>query len=62
MHAPMRPGPLGIPRTREGSGTAWLPDFSPMYAVHATAGRWELMLHGNIFLQYIDEGSDRGDE
>ncbi|HEX6940767.1 MAG TPA: hypothetical protein VF158_15230, partial [Longimicrobiales bacterium] len=47
---------------REGSGTAWLPDFSPMYAVHATAGRWELMLHGNIFLQYIDEGSDRGDE
>jgi len=33
-----------------------------MYAAHLMAGRWELMLHGNAFLQYIDEGSDRGDE
>lgn len=58
----MSPGPLGIPRTREGSGTSWLPDLSPMYAAHTTAGRWGLMLHGNVFLQFIHEGSDRGDE
>ena len=62
MEGMMMPGPLGIPQTREGSGTAWLPDFSPMYAAHGMAGRWELMLHGNAFVQYIDEGSDRGDE
>src|SRR5690625_7765431 len=35
----MTAGPLGIPRTREGSGTAWLPDASPMNAVHGQIGR-----------------------
>jgi hypothetical protein len=47
-------------RTREGSGTAWLPDASPMAAIHAMAGGWSLMLHGNGFLQFIHEGGDRG--
>jgi hypothetical protein len=47
-------------RTREGSGTAWLPDASPMSAAHATAGTWGLMLHGNGFLQYIYEEGERG--
>jgi hypothetical protein len=56
----MQPRPLGIAMLRDGSGTAWLPDASPMYAIHSTARRWELMLHGNAFLQYVDEGSDRG--
>lgn len=54
--------PLGIPHTREASGTAWLPDETPMYAFHGTTGRWELMLHGSIAVQYMDEGGDRGDE
>lgn len=54
-------GPLDIGEQREGSGTSWLPDASPMYAVHLKAGEWNLMAHGNGFLQYIDEGSDRGD-
>jgi hypothetical protein len=40
---------------REGSGTSWLPEQSPMYAGHAHAGDWELMWHGNLFLQYINE-------
>jgi hypothetical protein len=48
-------------RTREGSGTAWLPDMNPMIAAHASAGAWGLMLHGNAFVQYIHEGGDRGD-
>lgn len=48
-------------RTREGSGTAWLPDASPMAAVHAMAGAWVLMLHGNGFLQLIHERGERGD-
>lgn len=54
-------GVLGIPQAREGSGTSWLPGASPMYGVHSRAGGWSLMLHGNLFLQYIDEASDRGD-
>lgn len=55
-------GALGIPMQREASGTAWLPDVSPMYALHSMRGRWMLMLHGVIYVQYINEGSDRGDE
>jgi hypothetical protein len=54
-------GPLGIPLAREGSGTSWLPDSTSMQALHAMAGSWLLMLHGNVFAQYIDEGGDRGD-
>lgn len=54
--------PLGIPHTREASGTAWLPDETPMYAFHRTRGRWELMLHGSVIIHYIDEPGDRGDE
>jgi len=55
------PGPLGIPATRHGSGTAWLPDDSPMRAIHAMAGGWALMFHGNIFVGYDAQGSDVGE-
>lgn len=55
-------GPLDIPMAREGSGTSWLPDETPMYAVHGMKGPWLLMLHWNAFAQYIDESGDRGDE
>ena len=55
-------GPLGIPMQREGSGTSWLPDSTRMYAAHRMAGSWLLMLHGNLFAQYISEGGDRGDD
>lgn len=58
----MTAGPLGIPRTREGSGTSWLPDATPMNAVHGQAGAWELMLHANAFVQYIYQGGERGDD
>lgn len=56
----MQPGPLGVPRTREGSGTSWLPDASLMYALHGQAGTWELMLHGSLFVHYLDDGGRRG--
>ncbi len=55
-------GPLGIPESRDASGTAWQPDVTPMYAVHRRAGPWSLMLHGNVFLEYIGQGSDRGEQ
>jgi hypothetical protein len=45
---------------REGSGTSWLPDASPMYAFHATRGAWQLMAHENLFVQYLHESGTRG--
>src|SRR4029453_17746985 len=42
---------------RDGSGTSWLPANSPMYAGHARAAGWELMWHGNLFLQFINESA-----
>src|SRR5262245_62225957 len=45
---------------REGSGTSWRPDSSPMYMVHRQNGPWMLMFHQNAFLQYLHESGDRG--
>ena len=53
---------MAVPPTREGSGTSWLPDETPMYAVHSQAGKWTLMAHGNAFLQYFRESGDRGSD
>ena len=52
--------PFGIPMTRMGSGTAWLPDASAMRAWHFMAGSWMLMVHGDAFLQYDHQGGPRG--
>jgi hypothetical protein len=49
--------PGGTFPMREGSGTAWLPDTTPMYAIHRRAGGWELMWHGNAFLQFLHEAA-----
>ena len=54
--------PIGIPMTRMGSGTSWLPDRSPMHAKHFTAGGWEVMLHGVAFVQFDKQYTKRGDE
>ena len=43
---------------RDGSGTSLLPADSPMYAGHAHAAGWELMWHGNVFLQFINESAE----
>jgi hypothetical protein len=58
-HALMN-GPLGISRTRIGSGTAWLPDSTPMYALMAPLGAGGFMFHENVFVAYDWFGSDRG--
>jgi hypothetical protein len=55
-------GHAGGPATsREGSGTAWLPDSSPMYAIHAMAAGWRFMFHGNLHAGMSWQGSPRGD-
>jgi hypothetical protein len=56
----MMAGPLGISHARMGSGTTWLPDSSPMHAIHTMAGDWMLMLHGVAFGFYDHQSTDRG--
>jgi hypothetical protein len=43
---------LGLPMSRHGSGTAWLPDASPMRGAMRRIAGWNLMLHGNFFAGY----------
>ena len=62
MPMSMAERPLGIPMSRMGSGTAWLPDASPMRAYHLTPGRWMLMVHGEVGLYYDHQGTVRGDD
>jgi hypothetical protein len=40
---------------RDVSGTAWAPDSGAAYGIHRHAGAWDLMLHGNAFVQFIYE-------
>lgn len=43
---------LSLPMTRNGSGTGWQPDASPMYAImNHDVGGWQMMLHGSLFLR-----------
>lgn len=56
----MLSAPLGIPPSREGSGTSWLPDESPMNMLAWGRGGWELDAMWNVFLQYIDDRGARG--
>lgn len=65
MQMPMPAAPrtdAAMPPAREGSGTAWLPDATPMFAVHAMKGPWTLMFHNNAFLHYLNESGARGDD
>jgi Heavy metal binding domain len=47
---------------REGSGTSWLPDSSPMYGRMLMFGDDMLMLHGAIFPRYVNANTRRGDD
>ena len=55
-----------LPMNRNASGTAWLPDNSPMFGSMKHSDNWMWMFHGNVFLRYTnhDVSSDgtRGDE
>lgn len=52
--------PLGLPMSRMGSGTAWMPDSAPMYGVMKNAGSWMFMLHGTAFVQQNVQGTSKG--
>jgi hypothetical protein len=56
---------LNLPMNRNGSGTGWLPDASPMYGYMIHSKKWMYMIHGNIFIRYnnqdINNKGIRGD-
>jgi hypothetical protein len=56
----LEPAELVLPHQREGSGTSWMPDSSPVRAHHFMAGEWMLMLHYAAEIGYDDQWSDRG--
>src|SRR5882724_8214455 len=43
---------LNLPMNRNGSGTGWLPDSTPMYGYMMHGKKWMYMFHGNIFVRY----------
>lgn len=47
---------LNLPMNRNGSGTSWLPDASPMYGQMIHGQKWMYMLHGNAYLRYNNQG------
>lgn len=49
------------PQTREASGTAWLPDSSPMFGLMRHDGDLQLMVHGSLFTGPNAQGTSRGD-
>ncbi|HEY2569204.1 MAG TPA: heavy metal-binding domain-containing protein [Candidatus Udaeobacter sp.] len=53
---------LADPMSREGSGTSWLPDSSPMYGKMFMFGEDMVMLHGAIFPRYTNVSTRRGDD
>ncbi len=53
---------IADPMSRESSGTAWVPDSTPMYGKMFTLGDDMLMLHGGIFPRYTNVSTRRGDD
>ena len=46
---------LNLPMNRNGSGTSWQPDESPMYMYMVHAKAWNIMVHGAMFTRYTSQ-------
>jgi hypothetical protein len=53
---------IADPMSRESSGTAWVPDSTPMYGKMLMLGDGMLMLHGGAFPRYTNVSTQRGDD
>ena len=53
---------LADPMSRDGSGTSWIPDSSPVYGNMFMLGDDMVMLHGAVFPRYTNASSERGDD
>ena len=59
--AKMMAGALGgYSMTRDGSGTGWQPDSTPMQGISFASGGWTGMVHGYADLVYDHQGGPRG--
>jgi len=48
-----------LPMGRNGSGTAWNPDQTPMYMWMSHHGPWMVMNHGDVYLRYSNQNVGR---
>ena len=48
----------GLFAAREASGTAWIPEESPMFGIDRTIGQWTAMIDGSAFVQFLYEPGD----
>ncbi|MBX7221417.1 MAG: hypothetical protein K1Y36_15815 [Blastocatellia bacterium] len=46
---------------RQGSGTSWMPESSPMYAFMKDIGQWMVMVHPYAFSTFTKQTGPRGD-
>ena len=51
---------LDLPMNRDGSGSSWLPDESPIYAYMIHGKKWMTMVHGTFFARYNNQSGPRG--
>lgn len=49
-----------MPTPHASSGTGWQPAAAPAHLWMKTLGRWDLMAHGVVFLDYNQQGGPRG--
>ena len=67
MDMPMGGAPMShaysrnLPMSRNGSGTAWQPDQTPMYMWMQQKGPWMLMYHGSAFGRYTSQNFNHAD-
>jgi len=48
------------PMSREGSGTSWQPESTPLSGLQQMSGPWMQMVHGFVNLIYDEQGGPRG--
>ncbi|GAB2701597.1 hypothetical protein GCM10027037_28630 [Mucilaginibacter koreensis] len=46
---------LDLPMSRDGSGSSWMPDTTPVYAYMIHGKKWMSMVHGNIVPRYTNQ-------
>jgi len=60
------PGHAGLlgpyPMERDASGTSWQPESAGMPGWHGFPGSWRVMVHGDVFGVFTDQGGPRGGE
>jgi hypothetical protein len=61
-HAQHATEDMSVFPSREASGTAWLPETTPMYGLNGQLGRWQLMGHGTVFAQFLYDSGERGSD